>query len=178
MNITLMDLFVVTLAWGILSYAWESGIGPVLRSGLRYRLFAVRDQVRSLMITHRDDREAPVLDELHASVNSAIRWLDHFNFPEYQHVKHLFETDPTLKARIEEREKLLQSSSITEVAQIREKTAKLIARSILINSAFYIVPFIYLVAPLIVYKTIREKLSTLMLMRVSEEHGGMNLCPA
>lgn len=128
----------------IIHLIYESVIAPSLRLKLRFDLFALRDEVRSLKVEHGDmlrDRHFKYLED---SINSTILMLPRFELSVIRKINEELKKDKELDARVQERMRVLDDCNISRIAEIRKKSLDLANKSFVINSGMlfmYLLPF-------------------------------------
>lgn len=137
-------LLIVLAAFAILHFTYESIIAPSLRLRLRYRLFALRDQIRNLKIGCGDALADRYFHYLQDSINGMISVLYQFDIAALVHVHRELKTNPDLRKRAEIRANILDDCPIPEARAIRYESCKIAAYAIAVNNgvwALFIAPF-------------------------------------
>lgn len=143
-------------------FVFESILAPSWRLSIRYRLFALRDELRMLKIEHRDQLDDKHYHHLQDSINSIIYLLPKIEVVMVAHIKQSIEQDVELKKRLEARQKVLDDCAFPIMVDIRKRSINLTIEALAANSAgwsAYIVPFLLLSG---VYKSIEPRVRALV----------------
>jgi hypothetical protein len=116
-------------------FAWESIVAPSIRLYLRFRIFKLRDELRQLKSLHGKAFEDEAFRYAQDSFNTAIRLLPMITISVAHEAKLAFDNDASLRARVANREALLESCTIVEVKTIRDKAFHCVALALLVNCA-------------------------------------------
>ncbi len=73
-------IFYILLALAIIHFIYEGIIAPSMRLHYRYRLFTLRDELRFLKATHKDELPDEVFILLQNILNNSITLLHRVNF--------------------------------------------------------------------------------------------------
>src|SRR5437016_3219603 len=71
----LATLFIIFGLIALFHFIYQGIILPSIRQRLRYRLFELRDRLRTLNIRHKNDLQQEVFDYLQRSINNTIKYL-------------------------------------------------------------------------------------------------------
>lgn len=151
-------LFVFFTITTLLHYLYDSVVVPTLRLRLRYKLFAIRDEVRWLMIQNQGKPGIKALQELHASVNGSLLWLPAIDFHTMLSLRRALDADSELSRAYAYREELFLNCEIPDVPSLRDRMTDVVFNGFLVNSGAW---FIYLV-PLFMVVTMCEKFAGLV----------------
>jgi hypothetical protein len=137
-------------------FIYESIIAPSARLKLRFKLLALRDQLRSLKIASAHEFEDRHFSHLQDSFNRLIALLSRFDLATVHRVESEIERNPELKARAASRAAILDDCKVAEAQQIRVASLEIATQALAINSGggwlVYGVPFLLLLfAHLAVY---------------------------
>src|SRR5262245_37669523 len=138
-------LFWAMFFLSVLHFVYEMIVAPSLRMAARYRLFALRDELRTL-------KASGALEEQHFrylqdSLNALIRALDAFNLSLLIRWEHLLRRDTAFRARVEERLKVLDECSNTAALRIRAESVRIALEGFVINCGgglLYLAPVLFL----------------------------------
>lgn len=137
--ITLLEImFFLTLAHLI----YESILAPSWRLSLRFRFFALRDEVRALKIDrgyHFDDEHFACLED---SINTMIAMLHRCDVAAIVVAELRYRRDSEFRARINARSSSLDDCRIPEAQSIRRRSLQLIAHAVAVNSGMLCAPFL------------------------------------
>lgn len=145
-------------------FVYESILAPSWRLSIRYKLFALRDELRMLKIEHGELLDDKHFHYLQDSINATIFVLPKIEVVTVAHIKEEIEKDAHLKQRLANRQKILDDCAIKEVIEIRKKTVHLAIESLAANCGgwmIYIIPFMGLVS---VYKSVERRTKALISM--------------
>lgn len=136
-------LIIAIVVCAILHFVFEAIVAPSLRLDLRYRLFALRDELRSLKIEHTEQLDRKHFEYLHESINVTIAFLNRFDIATITKINQLVEHDAELRQRVEARSKILDDCGLKSVKEIRRKTVRIAGAAFLTNSGawgLYLLP--------------------------------------
>ncbi len=146
-------------------FVYESIIAPSLRLKLRFELFKLRDDLRTLKNEYGSDLDDRHFHYLQDSLNVLIRFLPRFEIGNLALAASQINNDPQLKKRMEARAKILDDCQIAQATNIRNKSIEIAARAVRVNGGawgFYVVPIALTFA---VYKSVNEKVRAIILVR-------------
>src|SRR6266542_6528845 len=133
------------LFWlAILHFIYEGIILPSIRLNLRYKLFVLRDELRSLRHDKGGDISTEIYNAQEVIINNAISVLPYVDFIRIAAAR---EAGPELKKKAEERESLINSCNVKEVKDIYSKTMHIVFCAFISNIGSW---FIYIVPVAIV----------------------------
>ena len=153
-------LFMMALV--VFHFVYESIIAPSWRLSIRFKLFALRDELRILKIEHGDRLDDKHFHYLQDSINSIIQALPRLEVTTIAHVKRAIESDEELKKRLIARQKILDDCAFPEMSAIRKKSIALSIESLGANSAGWWIYLIPLMAVGGVYKSIERRIRALI----------------
>ena len=134
----------ILLAVAGLHYIYEGIILPVIRLHFRYRLFAIRDQVRRL----QDDRISDQLYQyMQENVNNAIALLPRITFSFIKDSENYLKENPNLSNRIERRAQAFVECEAEVVRDIHYNTYKIVLLALGANCLgliAYILPIFFI----------------------------------
>ncbi|HEY6019994.1 MAG TPA: hypothetical protein VIY48_08865 [Candidatus Paceibacterota bacterium] len=146
----------------VFHFVYESIVAPSWRLSIRFRLFALRDELRTLKMNHGEQLDNKHFNYLQDSINSIIHALPRIEVTTVAHIKLAIESDPELKARLVARQKILDDCVFPEMGEIRKRSIKLSLEVLAANSAgwvIYFIPFMYLAS---VYKSLERRVRALI----------------
>lgn len=138
-------LFLALAALAAIHFIYEAIIAPSLRFELRLKLFALRDELRILKLTHSESLSDELFDDLQSSLNATISRLNLIDLRILKTAYESFGHDEKLRKMAEQRDELIRSCPISEVQKIRQRQISFVARAMLINSGGwfpYLVPIV------------------------------------
>lgn len=136
MIILLETMFFLTLA----HFIYESILAPSWRLSLRYRLFALRDEVRELKGVGQgllDDEHYAYLQD---SINTMIAMIHRYDVATIAATEHRYRRDPGFRKRVDMRAAILDDCSSLQAQSIRRRSVDLIARAVAVNSGMLCAP--------------------------------------
>src|SRR3954468_16134165 len=99
--ISLLILVLFTLA--LFHWAYESAVAPSMRLAARYKLFALRDELRHFRTQKGFQLDRYAIQLLEESINSAIENLHNIDFTLARAFRKRCLADPLFRKRIEKR---------------------------------------------------------------------------
>src|SRR5665213_1194648 len=128
-------IFLIILGLAAIHFVYEGIIGPSIRMRLRFQIFEQRDALRSLKISRAHAIDDQAFNLLHDSLNNAIRLLPIINIALLMQSSNTFNQDENLRKQIERRDKILKSTGLKEVDEIRAEMAKAVRMALAANTA-------------------------------------------
>jgi len=136
-------VIVVLLGLAILHLVYEGIIVPMIRLHLRYKLFALRDELREFHYHNPKDISPDKFRYLEESINVVIAFLYRIDIMAIWESERVLKADPDLMERIQKREAELSACTVKEFKAIRYKTVLYFGKALLVNNAcllVYMVP--------------------------------------
>jgi hypothetical protein len=133
--------FLILTALALVNLLYERVLSPSFRFSLRLRLFALRDELRELKITHGGKIDNELFRTLQGSINATINRLASIDLRLLTEAHIAFEHDAELRKYAEDKEALLEACALEEVRRIREKHIKLMMLTLTVNSGGW-VPYV------------------------------------
>jgi hypothetical protein len=164
-------LFIILFAMSVFHFVYEGIIIPSLRLSLRFKLFAIRDQLRRFKAENEISDEIFFL--LNDSINNAIRLIPHVTLGVVvKALKDLID-NAELRRKVEAKIALIENCGIKELQQIRQASNDVMRKAFLANSfAFmiYLLPISAIVAlSSLVIKKVKNLFKYLMNMPIYPE---------
>ena len=128
-----------------LHFIYEGILLPMIRLGLRHKLFALRDDLRELLYQKPDELTDEVFRQMEESINIALGFLRRFNVATILEVQRETKNNPNFAKRVQKRVQILESCNIEEFQCIRKTSCKLLAIAIFVNSLWcflWLIPFV------------------------------------
>ncbi|MEB2401359.1 MAG: hypothetical protein OZ927_17630 [Alcaligenaceae bacterium] len=158
-----MEYFVILLMiLSVYHYVIQTAIIPSLRSTLRYKAFALRDEIRELKIEHGKSMPDSIFHDLQDSINFIISEIWRINIINIIVADKSLREDKEAENRIKQKIVMLDSCELSQVHEIRRKMAMISMQALTVNMLgwwVYIVP-IALAASL--YKSTRNSVDHLL----------------
>lgn len=150
-------LIIGLMLLAVIHFIYESILAPSLRLRMRFDLFALRDELRALKVDYGDSLDDKHFIYLQDSINAIIKMLPHIEISLVSHIKEEIEKDARLKARLIERQKILDDCDITELSIIRKKSIDLSIMALGVNSGMWSVYIVPIMAFGAIYKSIARR---------------------
>ena len=119
-------------------FVYEGIIVPSWRRGLRYRLFALRDDLRDVMADKDSDLDVEAFGFLQDSMNTSLGLLRRIDIRVLCEARRKFDDDPDLLRRIARREEKLRHYDHEEFQRIRRQSIRVFATAFVVNSMGFI----------------------------------------
>jgi hypothetical protein len=132
-------LLAALILLSIVHFAYESIIAPSLRLSLRYKLFALRDEVRELKMVYGSSLADRHFHYVQDSLNALLSVLYRFDLAALMALEHELKHNTELRKRVEVRAVGLDDCAIAEVKLIREKTFRIAVQALIVNNGFWAV---------------------------------------
>jgi hypothetical protein len=117
---------------------YESVIAPGIRMNLRFKLFSLRDWLRNLKMTHKNDLDDKIFNILDSNISSKINFLSEYNLSFLFKVVKLVNKNPELKLYVKKQTELIDNCKIREIRVINRLTGLYIVEAMLINMGAWI----------------------------------------
>lgn len=145
-------------------FIYESILAPSWRLNLRFRLFALRDEVRAL----KADCQVLLDDEHYAylqdSINTMIAMLHRYDVAAVAAAEVRYRRDPLFRKRLDLRAAVLDDCDIPQVESIRLRSVELMTRAIAVNSGMLCAPLYPFVLMGIGFSTLQKRLRKLAVL--------------
>lgn len=142
-------VFVILLALAFLHFVYESVMAPFLRFRVRLALFAIRDDIRWMMIQGCAEADDEVVRDLDEVVNNAINLCSFLSLSLKREIDRVIDAHPVIKEAIDARIRRLDACTNPKVTDIRSRLSRNFGYAYLINAggwSFLMVPPLVLVA--------------------------------
>lgn len=129
------------LVLGILAmvhFVYEAILLPSLRQKQRFRLFALRDQLRDLKCEHSHQLDDETFHALDDSLSWQIDNQSRLTLSLMCKVEYTYENDPEFRNHVKHRLEILNRCKLETFIQIRKKAAHQYLDTILINSGVWV----------------------------------------
>jgi hypothetical protein len=177
MALLIFILFFLT----IFHFVYESILLPTYRLELRYKLFALRDEVRSLKYLYPTEFSEAAFQDVQHSINAAINLLPYMTISLVVDVEREFKRNPHFQKHVERRTSTLEKCKIQDVRNLMDKAAKYSFTALALNSGgwiIYLFPIFLVVLPIMFFVGTFQKLKKLVLrLTVVSEHEMSRLIP-
>jgi hypothetical protein len=139
-------LFVLAIA----HYVYEMAILPGLRQGLRFDLFALRDELRTIQ-TEDNRIEAQAFEAMDEGISRQIRHQHQLTLSLLVDARHLHETNLEFREETKKRTALLDSCHSPGFQTVRRKASALLSDAVLFNGFIgfipLVIPILFLIIP-------------------------------
>lgn len=138
-------LFLILLALAFYHFIYEGIIAPSLRFDLRFRMFALRDELRAAKLRHPQQIDGEVFHYLQRSINNTLRHMGFISLKLIFSARYLNERDQEIIEKLERVHKKIDECPVGVVKELRDKHRWLIGYAFLVNSggwAIYLFPVI------------------------------------
>jgi len=136
-------LIIVLFTLALFHWAYESAIAPSFRLGARYKLFALRDELRHFSSQKEIQLDESAIRVLEESINSSIEYMSEINVSLARAFHKRCSVDPSFRKRIERRYSLIESYRDPEFQALRQRYEYIFGEITMINAGgwfIYIVP--------------------------------------
>ena len=141
-------LIVVLFTLALFHWAYESAIAPSFRLGARYKLFALRDELRNFSAQKGIQLDYAAIRLLQESINSSIEYMREINFGLALAFKKRWALDDSFRKRMEQRYSLIESYRDPEFQALRQRYEYIFGEITMVNTGgwfVYIVPIAVIV---------------------------------
>ena len=135
-------ILAITLLICLWHFIYEGIVAPSIRIKLRNRLFAIRDELRSMVIdgVSQDDQEP--LHFVHDGVNNFIDRLPNLTLANTRRMELDYRSNPDLEKTVRAHFELIKSSKNEKIKSAFESTNDIIGIAIIANAGAW---FVYLI---------------------------------
>ena len=124
----------------LIHFIYESILAPSWRQSLRYRLFALRDELCALHTNCRDCLDEEHFAYLQTSIDTMIAMLHRYDVAAIAAAELRYRRDPEFRRRVDVRAMALEDCDDSQFQSIRRRSVELIARATAINSGMLCAP--------------------------------------
>lgn len=135
------SLFIICLL-AILHFAYENIVAPTLRVYQRNKLFALRDELRTIDFYALSKTDKVAFECIEKSLTNCIQNLPYMNIYNFTRYKQEYEKNEKLREVVNSKINSISQCSVDELKDIFNQTGKISYDAILINSG---VLFLYLI---------------------------------
>lgn len=135
-------LFLCMMLFATLYLIYEGILAPSMRLRIRFRLFALRDEVRRMKTadTSLDDE---VFEEIDDAINTAIHLCHRISPSLLRDFKQMLNENPDLRVTIEDRIRRIEASPAEHIQRAWRQSSETLREALLVNVgawAFWVVP--------------------------------------
>jgi hypothetical protein len=124
----------------LIHFIYESILAPSWRLSLRYKLFALRDELCALRMLCRDRLDEEHYVYLRTSIDTMIAMLHRYDVAAIAAAELRYRRDPEFRRRVDVRARILEDCDDSQLQSIRRRSVELIARATAINSGMLCAP--------------------------------------
>lgn len=135
-------------------FIYDGIILPTIRLNLRYKLFTLRDRIRTIKNEKQDKVDNQVFHYLNNSINVSIRYLSSYNIDLLVKANREFKKNPDLNKRVNHNIKFVHDCSDNEVQNIYLKEIKYCALAFISNSGSWLLYFALIIIPILIFSMI------------------------
>lgn len=136
-------LLVVLFSLALFHWAYEAAIAPSVRLGARYKLFALRDELRNFVVREGTHLDNPAIHLLEESINSTIEFMREINFGFILAFQQRCTADESFRKRVEHRRAVIEGFEAPEFQALRKKFEHIFRDVTILNGGgwfVYVVP--------------------------------------
>jgi len=173
-------LILIFLFLAVFHLVYEAILLPTIRQSLRYRLFALRDQLRRMTFNPQDPLDEEVFESLQESLNSSVKLVPVLNLSTIDTLCRVLRTDEQLRREVNRRDQLIKNCPKEEIRGIRDKRNEVMARVLAANAAallVYLLP-VAIVVGLALFLKVQLLNPTMDLILSAPEHDLHRLVPS
>lgn len=142
-------LFVLILVFALFHFVYESTIAPMIRLELRYKLFRLRDDIRSYAIDQVEPDNTKAIELLDKSICAVIARLSMIDLENSVVAQLESDKNPKFRDAVERRKNYLQNSESKKIREINAKLLHYSALALVCNSggwSYLAIPFYMITA--------------------------------
>ena len=147
-------LIVVLFTLALYHWAYESAIAPSLRLGARYKLFALRDELRSFSAQRGIQLDHAAIRLLEESINSSIEYMREINFGLALAFKRRCTSDESFRKRVERRYSVIESCRDPEFQAFRKRYEYIFGKITMINTGGWLIYVVPIAVIIVFWKTL------------------------
>lgn len=140
--------FFVIFILALIHFIYEAIVLPSYRLQLRYKLFALRDELRFLKIDHGSNISKQEFEIASSTVNTPINHLALFKLSLFYSARQTMNSDKEFKTLLDEREEVLDNSKIERLKEICNEATLISLKALTANSGmvlFYLFPLVLVI---------------------------------
>lgn len=131
--------FILLVVFSFLYYIYESYVAPTIKYGLRFELFALRDELRRVEILSVDKINHELYDFMEAAISESISRLDDFNIANIIKVQYEKKKSKNFIQKYRKKIEMLDSCEIVEIKSIDKKIGTISLKAFLVNSGGWVI---------------------------------------
>ena len=126
-------MIIILVVWAGAHLLYEAVIAPSIRQKLQFRLFGLRDELRSLKYERPETLPDEVCRYLEEYLNNAIALIPALSIPRVVAAQALIEKDEGLRQKIARRKRALDECPLEEVRRIQQECRKTGWHALIVN---------------------------------------------
>ncbi len=137
---TLIIIFIILC---VLHLSYECLILPTLRLRGKYKLFALRDRLRSYEIKNGGTLNKNLMRYMHGSINVSIQTVDFFDMVLLVKSDRLLNKDQELRLKVEKNSAMFEKFATDELREIRQEMLDILYNTFIFNGlmlSLYLLP--------------------------------------
>ncbi len=161
---TLSVLILLFALFSAFHFVYEGIVLPTLRTRLRFKLFALRDNLRRAKIQLGSQVEDSVFLYLERSINSSIRFLEHLDLETMYAARRFIESNPALLEDVKRRMKTLDECPVEEIRAIRSEHRTIVQEALAANGLALLAYIVPIVVAVVFLQRIKHTLDEVILL--------------
>jgi hypothetical protein len=143
-------LILVMLGLAVFHFVYEGIVLPSYRMKLRHDAFELRDELRTLVLDGRIDRNDLAFEVVETGLNNLARRVHMLSFNVHRQMRRMYTEDETFRRRVDARHEALKSSSNEDLRRIVIKADRIFERAFVANAGgwFVLAPVVFCLAGL------------------------------
>jgi hypothetical protein len=141
---------IILIIFAIFHFIYEMIILPNVRLGMRYKLFALRDQLINLQIEGKGNIDNDVFLVLENTISTTIGRLPYFSISMFLRTIEQHQSDSDLKDLIKRRKELIESCPNEAIKEVNKETLKIAHKAFLYNSGGWLSTIVIFIIPILV----------------------------
>ncbi len=143
-------LIIIVVVMALLHFIYDGIIAPSIRRQLNFKLFALRDELRTILINDKSSCDDDVYSYIQSALNVILKYAIQFDaFDVYESVKAM-ESNPDLEKMAKNRLDSITNAVPTRMSDIHDEAIMLSLWMMLVNMGglvIYLVPILVVMAP-------------------------------
>lgn len=136
-------------------FFYESILLPSLRYFFRLKLFKYRDKLRQLKIENSECVPDNTFMYIQHTINNSIRFLHDFHISTVAESRKYLEKNHKAEKEIEKRVEEIKNTD-KQIQQVFSKSIRIVVLALVANSGMWLIYFIPLIIPIVVYDKLKE----------------------
>lgn len=145
-------VFAIVVLIAIFHFVYDGIVLPSIRLILRNRLFALRDEIRTLKIDPSSQFDKAAFKLVHDGINTYLNRLPQINLGTTARIIESIKHDDQIRKKIEEREQVIKNCDDQDIKDIFYKANRILGYAFVANSGGW---FIYLIPIVLLFNSIK-----------------------